>query len=100
MKEKSPKTGGVPRRPDLGKNKDSFNRRRCKQAFLGSSIYNEGDITYQNSNLNDYMQINMANKMVYAYGKPDQPEGKPIAVTKPEFSEGDASRPMMDTITT
>ena len=51
-------------------------------------IYNEGDITYQNSNLKaDYMQINMDNKMVYAYGKPDSLEGKPI-VTKPEFSGG------------
>ena len=43
------------------------------------------------------MQINMDNKMVYAYGKPDSLEGKPI-VTKPEFSEGDASY-TMDTIT-
>ena len=81
--------------PISGKNKDSLVYDvRNKMVY----IYNEGDITYQNSNLKaDYMQINMDNKMVYAYGKPDSLEGKPI-VTKPEFPEGDASY-TMDTIT-
>ena len=61
-------------------------------------IYNEGDVTYQNSNLKaDFMRINMTDKTVFAYGKPDSLDGKPI-VTKPEFSDGSASY-QMDTIT-
>ena len=96
VKEKKPqKPGAFLDDPISGKNKDSLVYDvRNKMVY----IYNEGDITYQNSNLKaDYMQINMDNKMVYAYGKPDSLEGKPI-VTKPEFSEGDASY-TMDTIT-
>ena len=96
VKEKKPqKPGAFLDDPITGKNKDSLVYDvRNKMVY----IYNEGDITYQNSNLKaDYMQINMDNKMVYAYGKPDSLEGKPI-VTKPEFSEGDASY-TMDTIT-
>ena len=88
VKEKKPqKPGAFLDDPISGKNKDSLVYDvRNKMVY----IYNEGDITYQNSNLKaDYMQINMDNKMVYAYGKPDSLEGKPI-VTKPEFSEGDA----------
>lgn len=61
-------------------------------------VYNEGDVTYQNSNLKaDFMRINMTDKTVFAYGKPDSLDGKPI-VTKPEFSDGSASY-QMDTIT-
>ncbi|MDE6374811.1 MAG: LPS-assembly protein LptD, partial [Alistipes sp.] len=61
-------------------------------------IYNQGDVTYQNSNLKaDYMQIDMDTKLIYAYGKPDTLDGKPV-ITKPEFSEGSASY-RMDTIT-
>ena len=61
-------------------------------------IYNQGDVTYQNSNLKaDYMRIDMNSKMVHAYGKPDSVDGKPT-VTKPEFSDGSASY-QMDTIT-
>ena len=96
VKEKKPqKPGAFLDDPITGKNKDSLVYDvRNKMVY----IYNEGDITYQNSNLKaDYMQINMDTKMVYAYGKPDSLEGKPI-VTKPEFSEGDASY-TMDTIT-
>ncbi len=96
VKEKKPqKPGAFLDDPITGKNKDSLVYDvRNKMVY----IYNEGDVTYQNSNLKaDYMQINMDNKMVYAYGKPDSLEGKPI-VTKPEFSEGDASY-TMDTIT-
>ncbi len=61
-------------------------------------IYNQGDVTYQNSNLKaDYMQIDMDSKLIYAYGKPDTLDGRPV-VTKPEFTEGSASY-RMDTIT-
>ena len=60
-------------------------------------IYNEGDVTYQASNLKaDYMRIDMEKKLVLAYGKPDSLEGKAI-VTQPEFTEGDATY-KMDTI--
>ena len=81
VKEKKPqKPGAFLDDPITGKNKDSLVYDvRNKMVY----IYNEGDITYQNSNLKaDYMQINMDTKMVYAYGKPDSLEGKPI-VTKP-----------------
>ena len=61
-------------------------------------VYNEGDVTYQNSNLKaDFMRIDMTDKTVFAYGKPDSLDGKAI-VTKPEFSDGSASY-QMDTIT-
>ena len=61
-------------------------------------IYNEGDITYENNNLKaDFMRIDMDNKLVYAYGKPDSLNGRPI-VTKPEFTEGSEVY-QMDTIT-
>ena len=54
-------------------------------------VYNEGDVTYQNSNLKaDFMRIDMTDKTVFAYGKPDSLDGKAI-VTKPEFSDGSAS---------
>lgn len=81
--------------PISGKNTDSLVYDvRNKLVY----IYNEGDVTYQNSNLKaDYMRINMNDKMIYAYGKPDSVEGKAI-VTKPEFSEGSATY-QMDTIT-
>ena len=81
--------------PISGKNTDSLVYDvRNKLVY----IYNEGDITYQTSNLKaDYMRIDMNDKMIYAYGKPDSLEGKPI-VTKPEFTEGGATY-QMDTIT-
>ena len=61
-------------------------------------VYNEGDVTYQNSNLKaDFMRIDMTDKTVFDYGKPDSLDGKAI-VTKPEFSDGSASY-QMDTIT-
>ena len=61
-------------------------------------IYNEGDVTYQKSNLKaDYIRIDMDSKIVHAYGKADTLEGKPV-VTKPEFTEGSESY-KMDTIT-
>ena len=66
--------------PISGKNKDSLVYDvRNKMDY----IYNEGDVTYQNSNLKaDYMQIDMNSKLIHAYGKPDSLEGKAI-VTKP-----------------
>ena len=60
-------------------------------------IYNEGDITYEKNNLKaDFMRIDMDKKLVYAYGKADSVDGRPV-VTKPEFSEGSESY-QMDTI--
>ena len=82
--------------PISGKNKDSLVYDvRNKMVH----IYNEGDVTYQNSNLKaDYMQIDMNSKLIHAYGKPDSLEGKAI-VTKPEFSDGGEAPYKMDTIT-
>lgn len=80
--------------PITGKNSDSLvydvrNRRVY--------IYNQGEVTYQNRRLKaDYMRIDMADKMIYAYGKADTLDGEP-RVTKPEFTEGDAAY-QMDTI--
>ncbi len=62
-------------------------------------IYNKGDVTYENSNLKaDYMQINMQNKLVYAYGKRDSISVDSIVITKPEFNDGGTAY-QMDTIT-
>lgn len=61
-------------------------------------LYNQADVTYQTSNLKaDYIRIDMDSKTVYAYGKPDTLNGKPV-VTKPEYSDGGDSY-QMDTIT-
>ena len=61
-------------------------------------IYNQGDITYQNMNLKaDFMRVNMENKEIYAYGKPDSVDGK-LSKTHPVFTEGQTSY-TMDTIT-
>lgn len=82
-------------KPIFGKNSDSLVYDvRNKLVY----IYNKGDITYENNNLKaDYMRIDMETKQVYAYGKADSLEGKPI-VTKPEFSDGSGAY-QMDTIT-
>ena len=81
--------------PITGKNTDSLVYDvRNKLVY----IYNEGDVTYEKSNLKaDFMRIDLNSKLVYAYGKPDSVDGKPI-VTKPEYSEGEDSY-KMDTIT-
>ncbi len=81
--------------PIFGKNTDSLVYDvRNKLVY----IYNQGDVTYQENNLKaDFMRINMDDKLVYAYGKPDSLEGRPI-VTKPEFTDGSGSY-QMDTIT-
>ena len=61
-------------------------------------IYNQGDVDYQDLNLKaDFMRINMDNKEIYAYGKPDSVNGK-ATVTHPIFTQGGTSY-TMDTIT-
>ena len=84
--------------PISGKNTDSLVYDvRNKLVY----IYNEGDISYQTSNLKaDFMRIDLNTKLVYAYGKQADSlglDGKPIA-TKPEYTEGEESY-RMDTIT-
>ena len=81
--------------PITGKNTDSLVYDvRNKLVY----IYNEGDITYETSNLKaDFMRIDLNSNLVYAYGKPDSLDGKPI-ITKPEYTEGEESY-KMDTIT-
>ncbi len=81
--------------PITGQNADSLVYDvRSKMVY----IFNQGDVTYQNSNLKaDYMQIDMETRQIHAYGKPDTLEGRPI-ITKPEFSEGSETY-QMDTIT-
>ncbi|MEG1671903.1 MAG: putative LPS assembly protein LptD [Alistipes sp.] len=77
-----------------GKNKDSLVFKPLDKMVY---IYNQGDVSYQTSNLKaDYMRINMNTKEIYAYGKADSLEGKPIT-THPIFEDnGDAYT--MDTI--
>ena len=61
-------------------------------------IYNQGDLKYSDKALQaDYMRINMDNKEIHAYGKPDTVDGKPTK-TQPVFTDGGASY-KMDTIT-
>ena len=61
-------------------------------------IYNQGDLKYADKALQaDYMRINMDNKEIHAYGKPDTVDGKP-SKTQPVFTDGGASY-KMDTIT-
>ncbi len=78
-----------------GKNTDSlYYDVRNKRVY----IYNQGDIKYDNMGLQaDYMQIDMATKEIYAYGKADTVEGK-AKNTHPVFNEGGSSY-TMDTIT-
>lgn len=79
-----------------GKNKDSLVYDMENNIVY---IYNEGDITYQTSNLKaDFMRINMATKEIYAYGKADSVNGQ-ATVTHPIFQEGGDSPYTMDTIT-
>ncbi|MBQ1222117.1 MAG: LPS-assembly protein LptD, partial [Alistipes sp.] len=81
--------------PITGKNSDSLVYDVKNKLVY---IYNQGDVTYQESNLKaDFMRIDMESKLVYAYGKPDSVDGK-WTTTKPEYSEGSATY-AMDTIT-
>ena len=61
-------------------------------------IYNQGDLKYADKSLQaDFMRINMENKEIHAYGKPDTVDGRPTK-TQPVFADGGASY-TMDTIT-
>ena len=61
-------------------------------------IYNQGDLKYADKSLQaDFMRINMENKEIHAYGKPDTVDGKPTK-TQPVFTDAGASY-TMDTIT-
>ena len=81
--------------PITGKNSDSLVYDVKNKLVY---IYNQGDVTYQESNLKaDFMRIDMESKLVYAYGKPDSVDGK-WTTTKPEYSEGSATY-AMDTLT-
>ena len=78
-----------------GKNTDSLVYDiRAKRVY----IYNQGDLKYADKSLQaDFMRINMENKEIHAYGKPDTVDGKP-SKTQPVFSDAGASY-TMDTIT-
>ena len=61
-------------------------------------IYEQGDVTYDNMNLKaDYMDIDLDNKSIYAYGKTDSVNGEVVS-TRPLFTQGETSL-NMDTIT-
>ena len=78
-----------------GKNTDSLHYDVLNKKVF---IYNKGEIKYENMGLQaDFMQIDMNNKEIYAYGKPDSVDGKP-SKTHPVFNEGGSSY-TMDTIT-
>ena len=61
-------------------------------------IYEQGDVTYDNMTLKaDFMNIDLNNKNIYAYGKTDTVDGAPVT-TRPQFTQGETSL-NMDTIT-
>ena len=61
-------------------------------------IYEKGDVTYDNMNLQaDYMNIDLDQKSIYAYGKTDSVDGE-VIITRPLFTQGETSL-NMDTIT-
>jgi len=61
-------------------------------------IYEKGDVTYDNMNLQaDYMNIDLDQKSIYAYGKTDSVDGE-VVITRPLFTQGETSL-NMDTIT-
>ncbi|MEG2613813.1 MAG: putative LPS assembly protein LptD [Alistipes sp.] len=91
------KKGGGAMLEDIisGNNKDSLLFKPLEKVVY---IYNQGDVTYQTSNLKaDYMRIDMNTKEIFAYGKADSVDGKPV-VTHPIFEDGGSSY-TMDTIT-
>ena len=78
-----------------GKNTDSLHYDVLNKRVY---IYNNGDVKYDNMGLQaDYMQIDMASKEIYAFGKADSVEGQ-VKNTHPVFNEGGSSY-TMDTIT-
>ncbi|MFQ8806511.1 MAG: hypothetical protein ACLR8Y_17265 [Alistipes indistinctus] len=57
-----------------GKNEDSLVYQVQKKIVY---IYEKGDVKYQKMNLKaDFMRINMDNKEIYAYGRPDTVNSK------------------------
>ncbi|MFI3266335.1 MAG: LPS-assembly protein LptD, partial [Rikenellaceae bacterium] len=60
------------------------------------SIYEQGDISYQNMNIKaDFMRVDMNTKEIYAHGRLDTTTN---VSTRPEFIEGNSSY-TMDTLT-
>lgn len=82
-------------RPISGKASDSlYYDLRNKMVY----IYEQGDVSYGDMNLKaDFMNINLDNKNIYAYGKADTVDGAPV-MTRPVFTQGTTTL-NMDTIT-
>ncbi len=61
-------------------------------------IYEQGEVNYDNMSLQaDFMNIDLNNKNIYAYGKTDTVNGESVS-TRPLFTQGETSL-NMDTIT-
>lgn len=82
-------------KPISGKASDSlYYDLRNKMVY----IYEQGDVSYGDMNLKaDFMNINLDNKNIYAYGKADTVDGAPV-MTRPVFTQG-TTMLNMDTIT-
>ena len=82
-------------KPISGKASDSLHYDlRNKMVY----IYEQGDVSYGDMNLKaDFMNINLDNKNIYAYGKADTVDGAPV-MTRPVFTQGTTTL-NMDTIT-
>ena len=82
-------------KPISGKASDSlYYDLRNKMVY----IYEQGDVSYGDTNLKaDFMNINLDNKNIYAYGKADTVDGAPV-MTRPVFTQGTTTL-NMDTIT-
>ena len=82
-------------KPISGKASDSlYYDLRNKMVY----IYEQGDVSYGDMNLKaDFMNINIDNKNIYAYGKADTVDGAPV-MTRPVFTQGTTTL-NMDTIT-
>lgn len=82
-------------KPISGKASDSlYYDLRNKMVY----IYEQGDVNYGDMNLKaDFMNINLDNKNIYAYGKADTVDGAPVT-TRPVFTQGSTTL-NMDTIT-
>ena len=82
-------------KPISGKASDSlYYDLRNKMVY----IYEQCDVSYGDMNLKaDFMNINLDNKNIYAYGKADTVDGAPV-MTRPVFTQGTTTL-NMDTIT-
>lgn len=82
-------------KPISGKASDSlYYDLRNKMVY----IYEQGDVSYGDMNLKaDFMNINLDNKNIYAYGKADTVDGAPV-MTRSVFTQGTTTL-NMDTIT-